>query len=242
MEYIFLILVATIGSLIQRVTGFGFGIFAMMFLPYFCVTYGEANALSGMLSLVATLIVSISLFKLVDWKNLILPAAACSIASYFAVMFMAGQKDNTLRIMLGVFLIILSIYFLFFSSKIRIKPTWYGGLAAGSLSGILSGLFAMGGPPVVIYFMESEKDIKRYIATIQAYFLITNITNLTIKASAGFVTGDVLLLWCFGALGMIAGLIIGNKIFCKLDACLIKKMVYGMMAISGVINIITSLI
>jgi uncharacterized membrane protein YfcA len=242
MEYFLLILVTTIGSLIQRVTGFGFAIFAMMFLPYFCFTYGEANALSGMLSLVSTLIISISLFKLVSWKNLIIPAAACAVTSYFAVMFMAGQKDTILRIMLGSFLILLSVYFMFFSSKIHIKPTWYGGLAAGSLSGILSGLFSMGGPPVVIYFMESEKDIKRYLATIQAYFLITNIINTAIKASAGFVTGNVLLLWCFGAVGMVAGIFIGNKVLCKLDACLIKKMVYGMMAVSGVINIVTSLV
>lgn len=242
MEYFLLILITTIGSLIQRVTGFGFGIFAMMFLPYFFGSYGEANALSGLLSFVSCFVVCISFIKLINWKNLLLPAAACIVTSYFAVIFMAGQNDNTLRIMLGVFMIILSVYFVFFSNKIHIKPSWYGGLIAGSISGILSGLFAMGGPPVVIYFMESEKDVKHYIATIQAYFLITNIFNTIIKASAGFVTANVLVFWCIGAVGMLAGIYFGNKVFCKLDAGLIKKLVYLMMAVSGIVNIVTSLI
>jgi uncharacterized membrane protein YfcA len=242
MVYILLVLITIVGSLIQRVTGFGFGIFAMMFLPYFVGSYGEANMLSGLLSLVSTLIVCISLYKLVSWKNLILPAVSCIAASYFAVQFMAGQKDDTLRIMLGIFLILLSVYFIFFSNKVHIKPSWYGGLFAGCLSGILSGLFAMGGPPVVVYFMETEKDVKRYIATIQAYFLTTNIANTAIKASAGFATERVLFLWCIGTVGMVAGILIGNKVMDKLDASLVKKLVYGMMAASGVINIVTSVL
>ena len=242
MEYIFVVLVSFFGSLLQRITGFGFGIFAMIFLPHLLSSYKAANALAGMLSLLSCLVVTASLFRLVDWKNLILPSCASVAASFFAVRFMSGQEDALLRVLLGVFLILLSVYLMFFSDRIHIKPTWYGGLASGGLSGIMSGLFAMGGPPVVVYFMESENDVNRYLATIQAYFALTNLFNTAIKAAAGFVSGSVLIFWLFGAAGMLAGVYAGKKVCGKLNAGLIKKLVYAMMAASGIVNIAMSVL
>ena len=174
-------------------------------------------------------------------ENLIFPSVASVATSFLAVRFMSGQGDDLLKALLGVFLILLSLYLVFFSNRIHIKPTWYGGLAAGGLSGILSGLFAMGGPPVVVYFMESERDVNRYLATIQAYLTLTNIFNTAIKAAAGFVSGSVMGFWLFGAAGTLAGIYVGKKMYGKLNANLIKKLVYVMMAASGVVNIVMSI-
>ena len=41
---------------------------------------------------------------------------------------------------------------------------------------------------------------------------------------------------------MLIGAIIGKKVFHKMNAKMIKKAVYGFMAASGVVNVITSLI
>ncbi|MGI6167503.1 MAG: sulfite exporter TauE/SafE family protein [Eubacteriales bacterium] len=242
MEYFFVVLVSFFGSLIQRVTGFGFGIFAMMFLPHLLGSYKEANALTGMLSLLSCLVVCAQLFRLVDWKNLILPSAASIIFSWLAVRFVSGQEDELLKALLGVFLIFLSVYFMFFSHRVHIKPSWYAGLVSGGLSGILGGLFATGGPPVVLYFMESEKDVNRYFATIQAYFAITNLFSTTVKAASGFVTGSVLVFWLFGSAGMLAGIWAGKLVYGRLSADLIKKLVYAMMAASGAVNIVMALL
>lgn len=242
MQYFLIILVTLAGSVIQRVTGFGFGIFAMMFLPYFFEIYGEANALTGLLSAFSTIIVTLSLFRHVHWKNIIFPVAGSMLMTFLAVTFMKGQNDSLLKIMLGVALILMSLYFILFSDKIHIRPTWYGGLIAGCLSGILNGLFAMGGPPVVVYFMESEKEPKRYLATIQAFFALTNIYSSAVKAAAGYVSMTVLLCFAVGCAGMLAGLLIGRLIFSRLNAAKIKNAVYGMMAVSGAVNIIAAVI
>jgi len=241
MKYFFVVLVSFSGSLIQRVTGFGFGIFAMMFLPHLLDSYKEANALAGMLSLLSCLVVCAQLFRLVDWKNLILSSSASIVFTWLAVRFVSGQEDNLLKVLLGLFLILLSIYFMFFSHRVHIKPSWCAGLVAGGLSGVLGGLFATGGPPVVVYFMESEKDVNRYLATIQAYFAITNVFSTAVKVASGFVTGSVLVFWLFGAAGMLAGVYAGKKVYGRLSADLIKKLVYAMMAASGVVNILMSL-
>ena len=145
--------------------------------------------------------------------------------------------------MLGAALILLSGYMFFFSSKIKIKPSPFTGLAAGGFSGILGGIFSMGGPPVVIYFMQSEGDDKdRYLATIQMYFLLSNVYGTAVKAINGFITKDVLILAAFGTVGMIAGIFIGKLIFKKLRVDILRRVVYCFMAVAGVVNIVSAIL
>ena len=144
--------------------------------------------------------------------------------------------------MLGVALFALSIYFFFFSEKIKIKPTWYAGLIAGVISGIMSGMFAIGGPPVVIYYLHSEESTDDYLATISAYFVFSGIISVAAKASAGFITEKVWLGFAVGLIGMLIGSFIGKFTRDKAEPRTIKKIIYAVMAFSGITNIITALI
>lgn len=242
LQFSLVIIITFFASFIQRVSGFGFGIFAMTFLPYIMSAYTEANVLSSMLSMLLSLAVSIRMFRHIHWKNIIFPLIGSMVFTFISVSFMKGQADTLMRLLLGIALILLSLYFLIFSGKVHIRPTWYGGLVAGSLSGILGGLFSMGGPPVVIYYMESEKQPAHYMATIQAYFTISNIYSIGVKVSAGFVTSNVLVCFAIGLVGVVAGLVVGGRVFDKMDGPKIKKAVYIIMALSGVANIVTTLV
>lgn len=242
LQFILIVLITFGASFIQRVTGFGFGIFAMTFLPYIMSAYTEANVLSSMLAMLLSLAVTLRMLREVHWKNLIFPFIGSAVMTFITVNLMKGQGDSILKLLLGIVLILLSIYFLLFSGKIHIRPTWYGGLIAGGLSGVLGGLFSMGGPPVVVYYMESEQDPKHYMATIQAFFTLSNIYSIGVKVSAGFVTRSVLICFAVGLIGMLAGLIVGSRVFDKLDGPKIKKAVYLIMALSGVANILTSVL
>ena len=238
-DALFVVLVCTAASVIQRVSGFGFGIFAMMFFPHILNTYGEANALSGLFSIFLSGMVAVTMLRHIHWKNLIFTSIGNTVVIIPIVCFVLKSGDELLLLLLGIALVVLSVYFFFFSNKVRFRPTWYGGLLSGGLSGVLGGLFGMGGPPVVVYFMQSEHgDPKAYLATIQMYFLISNVIGTAAKAANGFVTREVLILCACGLVGVVAGIFIGKKIFNKLNANVLRKIVYGFMAVSGVINIL----
>ena len=228
-------------SYIQSTTGFGFGIFAMIFLPS-VMLYTEANVLSTILSIITSALVCAATFKNINWKNLFFPLLGALAATQLAVDFIKVQKSQTLSLMLGIALLGLSVYFFFFSGKIKIKPTWYAGLIAGIISGVMSGMFAIGGPPVVIYYLQSEKDTDAYLATISAYFVFSGMISVAAKASAGFITRNVWIGFAIGLVGMLVGSFIGKLTRDKADAKSIKKAVYAAMALSGIVNIITALI
>ena len=98
----FLILLCTGASFVQRVCGFGFGVFIMTMLPYLCPSYGEATTLSGLLSALQSLYVLFWLYKLVSWRRIVVILLSFTAFSYFAIQFVASATDSYLKMLLGV--------------------------------------------------------------------------------------------------------------------------------------------
>lgn len=61
------------------------------------------------------------------------------------------------------------------------------------------------------------------------------------KAAAGFITVSVWIALAISILTMIVGSYIGKRTKDRINPNMVKKMVYGFMAISGLINIMTAL-
>jgi len=241
LTYLLVAAVTFAASCIQGATGFGFGIFAMIFLPNLLL-YTEANVISSILSSLSSLFVAVLMFRKIHWKNTWFPTIGCLFSTYIAVSFIKGQSSQTLSLLLGIALFLLSIYFFFFSGKIKIRPTWYAGLLAGTLSGFLGGMFSIGGPPVVIYFMQSEEEFDQYFATISAYFVFSGIISVSMKAAAGFITTAVWISLAISMLTMLAGSFVGKRTKDRIDPNKVKKMIYGFMAVSGLLNIAAALV
>ncbi len=241
MQGVIIAVISLFASYIQSVTGFGFGIFAMIFLPS-VLAYPQANLLSSSLSTLTSLSVMAVMLRKTDFKNLIFPVIGCLISTFASVAFIKTQKNQTMVLLLGIALFVLSLYFFFFSDKIKIRPTWYAGLIAGLISGIMSGMFAMGGPPVVIYFMQSEKDHQSYLATISSYFVFSGVIAIVSKAMAGFAGDGILICLLAGAIGMLAGTLFGKATRSRVKPRIIRRAVYAVMALSGVVNIVNSII
>ena len=145
---------------------------------------------------------------------------------------------NALKQVMGGFLILVSLYFFFVSGRIHLPPTMPVQIGMGTLSGVLGGLFAMQGPPAVIYFVESCKSKEEYIAATQWYFLIGNAAMSLFRADSGFVTPVVLRCWCFAMPAVLAGMWIGSHIYKRIRLPLLRKVVYAYMALAGLISII----
>ena len=90
--------------------------------------------------------------------------------------------------------------------------------------------------------MQSEENTDDYMATISMYFVLSGIITISMKALSGFITPNVWSGFLIGLLGMLVGSFFGKRTRDKANPQTIKKSVYGVMAISGLINIVTSLL
>jgi uncharacterized membrane protein YfcA len=235
LHFLYVILVGFGAAFVQRVSGFGLGIFTMMFLPHFMPSHTAAATISCIFSCYTTTFNSIRYRKNVAYKTAIPMLAAALISIPIAVYFAAKVSAKIFEILLGSVLVILSIYFLFFNKKIKIKPTVPNGIVAGTLGGALNGLFSTGGPPAVLYLTSATPDNITYFATIQFYFCLTNVYSIANRAINGMITPDLILYGLVGIIGCIGGDLLGRKVFDKLDAKKLKYVIYIGMIISGVL-------
>ena len=86
---ILLVLMCIGASFVQRVSGFGFGIFIMTVLPYLMPSYGEATTLSGLCAMSMCLYIVISHWKHIRWNKLWYLLIVFLITSFFAVHFVS---------------------------------------------------------------------------------------------------------------------------------------------------------
>lgn len=232
----FLIFILAIGAaLIQRVSGFGFGIFVMMFFPYFIPSYGEATTLSGLLAGSTALLIAIRYYRHIQWGIMFPLLITNIIVSYIAIEYMASLSSSTLKRCFGAMFVAIALYFLFFEKSDRVLPrNWWTKGTLGALSGIMGGMFAMPGPPIVLYCISNIKGKMAYIATLQAFSVILNIFYTGFRAKVGFFGEDILLWWGIGFTGALIGTSIGTRLFGLISGEALKRVVYLLLLVSGI--------
>lgn len=235
--FIFIACACFIGAFVQRVSGFGYGIMVMLFFPL-VLGMGESTALSGMGSLMASCVIAYTMRKHITIKKLLIPLIPYCSISWLAMIFVKRADSRILLIMLGAALCGMSIYFSFFSGKIKIRPTVKNALISGSIGGILSGLFSMGGPPMVVYFLGCTETNDEYLADIQLFFVISNTVSTVGRIVNGFVTDRVAWLLIPSAAAMMAANYIGAKVYKRISAEGLRRVAYTVVGISGLLTII----
>jgi len=229
-----------IGAMLQSLCGFGSGILAMSVLPHFYHSYTLSLVLSTFLSFAICISIVMKEYKYVNIRMLIPIIIGNILATTSIMYFWDGSANYTMKKILGGFLILLSLYFIFFNRDIKIKPAFKTGLLSGLLGGTGNSFFSMGGPPVVAYLIITSRDNKEYIASLQAYFSFSA-TYVTIsRYMRGMVTEDVWPIFFAGLPFIFIGIWIGRKLFGMLDEKKLKLVVYTLMALSGAVMILTN--
>ena len=134
------------------------------------------------------------------------------VVSTIAIFALTRIEDHILRRILGVALILISIYFMLFSQSIKLPTTKKVQVSAGTLSGLMGGFFGMQGPPAVLYFIQSEPTKEHSVAI--DYF--------------------------YGLGGVIIGTMLGAYVFKHIPSHIFRYIVYAYICISGFIILITN--
>ncbi len=233
MEYVLLFLTGLAGSCIQGATGFGFGIFVMTILPFFLPAAPLTMGIS-ILGLVNIISILAHKWRYIDYKKMIWPTVAAFIGRYVGVQMLLLIENGPYKIVLGITLIVLSLFFALMSN-IRINTTVVNGVAVGLLSGWLGGAFNMSGPPLVFYYLSAIEDKNVYIATIQATMLVSSLFSFGLHIYYGRMSGQALLIAGVGLLSVIVGSRIGLKILNQMNRERLKKQVYFFMFLMGIV-------
>ena len=237
---IIVFITVTLGAIIQTGLGLGLTVVAMMIFPMF-FSINTSVAMITSIGSASAIYLFIRYFKKIQWRILLPCALSGWLVTALFIVISVSANQGLLKIILGCVLIALAIYFAFFSDKIRIKASVASGLFCGGFSGISGGLFGLAGPPLGLYLSAAIPDNESYVATIQTYFVFVNFITIFLRGSYGALSPDILKLIVIGWAAAIIGTLIGIRFFRLLPASLVRKLVYLVIALSGLWTVIQAL-
>ena len=231
-----LLALTTVSGLVQSLTGFGAGIVMMLLLPSF-FNMLQAPALSCAICLGLTAPMAWKFREHIRPKLVLPPLIAYEVGAITTLNVVSHLDLGFLGIAFGVFLIVLSIYFLFFSKSAKVKPTLGSAAVCGILAGICNGLFGIGGPMMAIYFLAITDTKESYSGNQQCLFFITTIINLIIRIHKGFYTLELIPATLIGMVGIGLGMRIGLKILSRINSNVLRKIIYAFVGVSGLLTL-----
>lgn len=232
-------LVSVLAGLVQGVTGFGSGIVLMMLLP---VIYAlpQAAGISIAICVFLNLMMSYSYRKYINFSKIVPPAILYLIVCFFAMKFSMTVDQQLMKKIFGGFLILLSVYYLFIAKNTKTeKYSIFVSIIFIIISALCDVFFGIGGPLMVLYFMSQTKEKQEYLGTITSFFLINGVYNTILRLINGILSTQYIFAIGCGIIGIVLGGYLGKRIVNRLDAQLLKRIVYVTIGISGIINLLS---
>ena len=231
-DIILICVILFFASFVQAASGFGYAIAAMAFLPLL-LPLTDGMMLTIICSFPIMLYLYIKNIKHVNYRIAVLPLVFSLAGALVGLMLLVNSPNALALRILGGFMVALSIYFFIFSERIKIPNNRISASVAGLVSGLTGGFFNIGGPPVVLFYAVAAKDKREYLATLQFLFLCMSIVKFTYFTAKIGIAKQVLVISPYGVGVSLLGMVLGMLVFNKLSGKVIHRVVYVIMALSG---------
>jgi uncharacterized membrane protein YfcA len=225
------------GALAAGLSGFAFGLVAASIWLYILTPVQTATLIIGF----GLIVQGYAVWKLrtrLDWTRLWPFVLGAALGVPVGVGILTWANPAHMRIGVGAFLVLYSLYALF---RPAIAPVKGGGAAAdagaGFLNGVLGGITGLAGILVTIWcgLRDWPKDAQRTV--FQPVAVATFLMSALWIGARGAITPDTIKLFLIGLPALLAGTWLGFRLFGRLDEAAFRKVVLVLLSASGVMLI-----
>lgn len=237
-EAITIIVLAGLAAFVQSVSGFGFSLFlvpplAMLIGPVQAVVVSNALGLFNNGYTIATS------RGHVDRKFFVILAAASAVGMPVGLAVLRAVEAETIKIIIAI-VVLVSTALIWRGFRIT-RQSLALDLVTGFTSGVLNTTTSMSGPPVVLYMQGKGMAPEPFRATIACFFIVTSLIAVALFALDGRVDGTTGARAAVAVPGIVTGWFFGNKVFRRLGPQRFRSIVIGVLILSAVIALATTL-
>lgn len=206
----YILAIVFIAALVRSTFGFGESLIAVPLLILF-IPIEIAVPLSVLVSILIAAFVVVQDRKHIHFK----PAKWLIIYAILGIpiglLLLIYGNENLVKSLLGIFIILYSIYSLFSKRTLKLETDnklWL--FVCGFFSGIFGGAYGLNGPPLVIYGNMRNWTAKRFRATLQAYFLPASFIGMLGYWYQGLLTSTVVYYFLISIPAIIPAVLLGR--------------------------------
>lgn len=229
-----LLLAALLGGLVRGFTGFGF---AMVFVPLATVVVGPVGAVGLVWAIDAPFALPLAarVSRKAQWSE-VLPLLVGATALLPVGVWLLTRLDPLLMRWIIALLILAAVVVMASGWRYHGQPGTGLSLGVGGLSGLAGGLASLGGMPLAIFWLSSQRNEPlqmRY--NLLTFFALSAIVSGAILAWSGVINLEVIR----QAVGLLIpyglGLVIGTRGFHRASDITFRRAAYGIIAASAIL-------
>jgi hypothetical protein len=142
---------------------------------------------------------------------------------------------SALLLGLGAVLLIAGLGFVVAPMSRTVTWPWWSAAPIGVCSGLLTGLFGTGGPPLAIYYQLAGADKRAFRGNLMAIFLLMTMVRVPTYAAAGFITAERIASSALVLPAVVVGAWVGNRLHLRVAESTFRRLVATALAVLGVL-------
>ncbi|UCH81591.1 MAG: sulfite exporter TauE/SafE family protein [Nitrospiraceae bacterium] len=228
-----------VSGIIQGISGFGSALIAMPLLTLF-IDVKTAVPLCILHSVLMTSYISFTLKDHMEKKK-ILPLLLGSLPGiYFGVTFLKHVESDLIKLLLGILIIVYSVYSLSFNPQPkRLHNIW--AYIAGFGTGFIGSAFSAGGPPAIIYTSLTGWSKDHIKATLTGFFLTSAVITAVVHAATGLTTALVGKYFLVSSLFVLIGVTTGIKLYRRISRDRYLRVIHMLLILLGGMMCLTAI-
>lgn len=234
-QLLLICLILAAAEAVYVMLGFGAGLIAVGGLALLLPELRDVVVLLLLVNLPAELWVVWKSRRDIAWRGVFVLFAGIGIGIPAGSWLLRWGEPHILLTVLAVFLLVVGVVFLISPApRRRSWPAWVAP-PVGVVSGLLTGLFGTGGPPLVLYYQLGGADKRTFRGHLMAIFLLMTTVRVPSYAVFGLITPARFWSALVVLPAVLAGAVIGNRVHLELGEETFRRLVSVALVVIGIL-------
>ena len=234
------LVVVFLAGFVRGYSGFGFSALCVASLSL-VLPPAQVVPVILMLEVAASLAMLPQVRRDVDWRALAWLSLGAIAGTPFGVLFLAELPADAARIAISL-LVLTACGLLLLGYRFRRTPGPKGSLATGLVSGLVNGVGAVGGLPVVIFLLAGAAGAAATRALLVAYLLLTNVYATGLTLNQGLMTWELLGRWVLALPALFLGTALGHRHFLKAQPESFQRFTLSLLIVLALLGLLRTLV
>jgi uncharacterized membrane protein YfcA len=226
-------LVLAVAEAVYVLLGFGAGLIAVWLLALLLPELRDVVVVLLLVSFPAEIWVVRSSWRSISWRGVLVIFTGVGLGIPLGTWLLHWANAGFLLTALGMLLVVVGAAFLVLDKPPGRRPPEWLAPIVGLVSGILTGLFGTGGPPLILYYRLSGAAKAAFRGNLMAVFLLMTFVRVPSYAVFGLITAPRM--WSALAVlpAVILGALIGNGIHLRIEEATFRRLVSAALLVIG---------
>lgn len=238
LEFAITCAVLVVAQIVYVLFGFGSGLIAVGTLALVFPEIKDVVVLLLLVNLPAELFVSWKSRSEIRWKPIARLGVGIAVGIFLGTRVLSTTQPEIILTILGWFLIAVGLVFVKLPPGGRITPPAAAAPPTGLLSGLLTGMFGTGGPPLIVWYHLTATDKGTFRTNLMTIFLLMTIVRVPVYVANGLVTGPRLWSSLVVLPAVLIGAWLGHRLHLQISERTFRRMVSLLLAVLGLVLLV----